>query len=262
MWRFSADGRGGGSWSLVQDFPNSEAFKSLLSAESAAYANTDDKGFSIGGWVSPGSQQGIEQVQIVPGMVSFDMRTKEISNGTTNDAGPTKSPIETLIGGQAHFLPSDTGTRSETGLILLLGGHKSFVDRQIAQEDSPGFDLSNLTFFDPDSRERYWQIATRDIPPYPRVDFCVTGFAAQGGGYDMSVPTMHQELITQSLTFLQIYIWRTERGAWLLRRRLHSQPSRLRVDSSSDPSRRDTGPPVSFFNNLYSNGISLIIVPL
>lgn len=185
MWKFSADGRGGGSWSLFQDFANPEAFKILLSPERGAYANTDDKGFLIGGSVWGGTQLGFTDTQAIPGMVSFDMRTKEISNGTANDAGSNRSPFETLIGARAHFIPANTGTKSQQGLILVLGGHRSYVDRQVSLEDSPGFDFRNLSFFDPETGERYWQIATGDIPPYPRAHFCVTGFAIAGVGYDV-----------------------------------------------------------------------------
>ncbi|KAK0659204.1 hypothetical protein QBC41DRAFT_360415 [Cercophora samala] len=187
MWKFSADGRGGGSWSLFQDFANPEAFGRLSSTESAAYANTVDKGFSIGGWVSGDTQLGFPQFQAIPGMVSFDMRTKEISNGTTNDVGSKRSPFDTLLGGTAHFIPPNSGVGGKNGLIIILGGHKSYVDRQVTLEDSPGLDLKNLTFFDPDTRDKHWQIATGETPPYPRSKFCITGFAVPGGGYDIFI---------------------------------------------------------------------------
>ncbi|KAK4665177.1 LOW QUALITY PROTEIN: uncharacterized protein QC763_0078370 [Podospora pseudopauciseta] len=211
MWKFSADGRGGGSWSPFQDFANPEAFKILLSLERGAYANTDDKGFLIGGSVWGWTYL---DTQAIPGMVSFDMRTKEISNGTANDAGSNRSPLEKLIGARAHFIPANTGTKSHQGLILVLGGHRSYVDRQCSLEDSPGFDFRNLLFFDPETGERYWQIATGDILPYPRAHFCVTGFTVARVGYDVFIFGRRNE--AQQSYYDDAYILSLPGFVWIL----------------------------------------------
>jgi hypothetical protein len=48
-----------------------------------------------------------------------------------------------------------------------------------------GYDLGNITFFDPKTKEAYWQKATGDIPESPLTQFCVVGFRNSQGGYKM-----------------------------------------------------------------------------
>jgi hypothetical protein len=175
FWRFDADQSGGGTWS-VESPMNFGLFNGLHPGEQGAFTQTKSTGFLIGGVASPWTELGRDSTEALPGMVTFDMETKIWRNGTTG-----YSPFDTLVGATAQHIPS----YGPNGLILVLGGHAPLVDREYSLDDAPPFDLQNLTFFDPNTQEAYWQTSTGDIPPSPRILFCTVGFQVPGGGYDM-----------------------------------------------------------------------------
>jgi hypothetical protein len=51
--------------------------------------------------------------------------------------------------------------------------------------ESAALDLQNLTFFDPKTKKRHWQMATGDVPRSPRTATCIAGFQNPDGGYEM-----------------------------------------------------------------------------
>ncbi|KAK4032433.1 hypothetical protein C8A01DRAFT_20491 [Parachaetomium inaequale] len=175
IWRFDADKSGGGAWSLETP-TNFALFIGLHPGEQGAFAHTNNTGFLIGGLASGWTELGRGPAEALPGMVTFDMETKIFRNGTTN-----YSPFDTLVGATAQYIPS----YGPNGLILVLGGHAPLVGKEYSLDDAPPFDLQNLTFFDPSTKEAYWQESTGDIPPSPRTLFCTVGFQVPGGGYDI-----------------------------------------------------------------------------
>lgn len=77
LWKFSADGDGGGSW--TRESPrNPDQFDALHTTEFHAMANTDDTGFAFGGTAKPNSEQGREVEQAVPGMVTFQHEDEDV----------------------------------------------------------------------------------------------------------------------------------------------------------------------------------------
>lgn len=175
LWKFTADGAGGGTWAL--EAPSNPAmFSALTQTEYAVYANTPDTGFAIGGVASGWTDWGRAKNQAVPGMVAFNMKTKLWYNGTTSF-----SPVDTLAAGGAHYIPNF----GPDGLVMLLGGYAPLVDKVLDWGVMDPNDLRNLTFFNPKTKETYWQTATGDIPEAPRTQFCLTGFQDPDGGYEM-----------------------------------------------------------------------------
>ncbi|KAL2255312.1 hypothetical protein VTK26DRAFT_3629 [Humicola hyalothermophila] len=175
LWKFTADGSGGGEWS-VQEPANPALFDSLHTAEFAAYANTNTTGFAIGGIASGWTEYRRARTQTIPGMVAFNMQTKEWQNGTTSF-----SPFDTLVGAAAHYVPSF----GPNGLVVVMGGHKASLVGEPKISEEPPYDLRNLTMFDPVTKNRYWQTTTGSIPPTPRIHMCTAGFQSPDGSYEM-----------------------------------------------------------------------------
>jgi hypothetical protein len=174
LWKFTADGEGGGTWS-AEDPANPTRFGDLHPTEDGAYANTPSQGFVIGGVADAYTEPGFRGAIPIPGMVSFDMKTKLWQNGTTNFSpfGTT-----TLIQASAEYIP----TFGPEGLIMVLGG---YAPTNVNEAWGPAFDLGNLTFFNPETKKSYWQTATGNIPPTPRGQACSTVFHTPDGGSDM-----------------------------------------------------------------------------
>jgi hypothetical protein len=175
IWKFITDGTGGGTW--AKETPeNPSLFTNLEQYDWGAWANTPTTGFSIGGLASGWTKKFRGSNQVIPGMVAFDMKTKVVQNGTA-----AFSPIDTMIAGAAEFVP----TFGANGLVMVFGGLAGPVNSEWRWESGVPYDLRNLTFFDPETKDAYWQIASGNIPPTPRSQFCVAGMQNSDGGYEM-----------------------------------------------------------------------------
>ena len=177
LWKFTPDGSGGGSWAMETP-KNPTLLQQLDVTKLGAFASTNKTGFIIGGLASGLTDLGRVPFhnQAVPGMVAFNMKTRVWEDGTAGF-----SPIDgTLVGASAQWVPN----LGPNGLIMVLGGVAPVPIQETTLPDAPAFDFRNLTFFDPETKQAYWQIATGDIPPV-RSKFCVTGFQNADGGYEM-----------------------------------------------------------------------------
>ena len=110
-------------------------------------------------------------------MLAYDMKTKMWQNGTRDF-----SPFPTLLSATAHWVPSF----GPNGLIFVFGAYSP----PVGTDDSPGASaespkLENITFFDPVTMKMYSQLSTGDIPPSPRMRFCVSGRQNTDGGYEV-----------------------------------------------------------------------------
>ncbi len=175
LWKFTPDGMGSGTW-VTEAAANPDGFDDLHQSEFGVFVNTNDTGFLIGGVASGWTEHYRSFSQVVPGMVAFNMDTKIWQNGTTNF-----SPFGTLAGASAVHVPN----MGPNGLVLLLGGISQSVFGNPDWENSPAYDFHNLTFFDPQTKKKYWQLATGDIPSFPRISACATGFQNPDGGFEM-----------------------------------------------------------------------------
>ncbi|KAK4239396.1 hypothetical protein C8A03DRAFT_43003 [Achaetomium macrosporum] len=180
LWKFTPDSSGGGSWALETP-ANPELLDGLEQAEYMVFANDNDTGFAIGGVANGWTRKGRLSDQAIPGMVAFAMKTKSWYNLIAG-----LSPIlqaDTLAAGAGHYIPNF----GPSGLIMALGGVSHPVDAAVNWDTARAYDFRNLTFFDPQTRQTYWQRTTGDIPPSPRSQFCLAGFQNSEGGYEMIV---------------------------------------------------------------------------
>jgi hypothetical protein len=175
LWKFTVDGQGGGEWS-AESPANPSLFNGLHPTEFGAFTTVGGTGYLIGGTATGWTEYNRCCSQVIPGMLTFDMKTKIWKNGTTDF-----SPFETLYGAALVSVP----VFGPSGLVLALGGAAPRFDQDQPIGEAKSFDLQNLTFFDPQTNEKYWQVTRGDAPPWPRTKFCTAGFENDHGGYDM-----------------------------------------------------------------------------
>ncbi|KAK4180191.1 hypothetical protein QBC36DRAFT_297776 [Triangularia setosa] len=177
IWKFTADGDGGGKWS--QETPtNSEVLAALQQTQDGAFTVAHDKGFVLGGVMPPAHST----LKVVPDTITWDFKSKTVEN-VTRPGFHILDREAMVAGSSAMFVP---GYNRRSGVVLLLGGHILPVGGNATIEQSQPLDLRNLTFFDPITHERYWQLTTGYIPPSPRTRACLAGpFRTPGGNYDL-----------------------------------------------------------------------------
>jgi hypothetical protein len=175
LWKFTPDGSGSGTWATA-DPANSDLFDDLHQSEYGVAVNTNDTGFLIGGVASGWTEYRRASNQVIPGMVAFNMGSGIWQNGTT-----AFSPFDTLTAASAVWVPNV----GPNGLVVVMGGLSMAVVGDPDWANSPAYDFGNLTFFDPQTKKKYWQLATGDIPPSPRVSACAVGFQNSDGGFEM-----------------------------------------------------------------------------
>ncbi|KAK3996607.1 hypothetical protein QBC44DRAFT_231332 [Cladorrhinum sp. PSN332] len=187
-YKFTTDGSGGGSWSLDDSVPSDKQTPRLLRTQHAAYASTPRSAFAIGGIATSfgdvsmanNGNPGIQR-QAVPGMIEFDFDSRQFTN-------LTDAPIagSSIIGAQAEYIPN---FGESNGLVIVLGGWQARLDDGgVYNINLPTFDFHNLTFFDPATKQKYWQATSGDVPPSPRMQFCSAGrVTADGKGYDLFI---------------------------------------------------------------------------
>ncbi|KAK4182660.1 hypothetical protein QBC35DRAFT_420353, partial [Podospora australis] len=181
LYKFTADGQGGGNWS-VEVANNPEFFQTLRVVDQGAFANTDTTAYVLGGWSSKATEAGVgNQGEPIPGMISFDMKSKEFRAGTT---GFSPYGTAAVLGASMQHVPGFAANGGK-GFMLVLGG---MLDRSTgANEDRVPLNMSNLVLFDAVTMERYEQTATGEIPPTPRKGFCSAGFQNKEGGYEIFI---------------------------------------------------------------------------
>lgn len=182
LWKFTADGSGGGSWaSELRSGPGaSDAHRSSW----AAFATSPDTAYVLGGyefsWVDAavtGLPSGY--IQANPGLVSFNATSKAWTNDSTVALTP---PFGTLVDASLEFVPAFVD--GSAGMVVPLGGHVL----EITPTTSTPVDLrdyANISIFDVTSRQWYWQATTGDIPS-PRTAICSVGAQEKSSGsYEM-----------------------------------------------------------------------------
>jgi len=176
-WRFAVDGNGGGTWS--EETPsNPVLLESLTLSEDGAFTTAGNKGLWIGGTASPWTEFGFPGNQAIPGVVSFNMKTKTWHNTSADGL----STFGTLRWGQAKFVPNF----GPNGLVMVLGG-QTYTLAKGDQSLAGMQDLDNIPFFDPVSNAWYSQ-RTTGTTPEPRSSFCSVGIKGQNGTFEMYAP--------------------------------------------------------------------------
>ncbi|SPO00310.1 uncharacterized protein DNG_03155 [Cephalotrichum gorgonifer] len=193
VWRFVADGEGGGSWGT--EIPkNRDVYEKFHLSEGGAYTTAHNTGFNIGGMASGWTQKYRADTQPISGVASYNFTRGTWSNDSASDV----SAFGTLVGGTAEFVPGF----GDNGVILVLGGASYPL---LAGDQPPGAqrDFRNITLFDPITKVWYWQLTTGSAPT-PRQRFCSVGAESTDGTHEIFVFGGTDE--TNSVTFDDVYI--------------------------------------------------------
>ena len=152
LWKFTADGVGGGSWSSVTP-SNIVSFSSLVRSGTAAWTQSKNVGYYMGGVATYQTDTSIssDTYLALPGILAYDMTTGSFTNSSTVGFGS----LGTLIGGSVEFVPF-----GKEGLLLFLGGS------QAPQVTNYGggreVDFANLTIYDPAGRTEHKKICAEE----------------------------------------------------------------------------------------------------
>lgn len=155
IWKFSADGRGGGAW--AKEAPRGGAVVALSSnvrSTDAAWAQSRDVGYFVGGYANYQTDTSVtgDTYLALPGVVAFNMTSGELTNSSTAGLGP----FGTLVGGVAEFVPF-----GPSGLLLFLGGGQAPVATTYGGWTE--VDFNNLTLYDPVGKSLTWRRRSLDI---------------------------------------------------------------------------------------------------
>jgi hypothetical protein len=179
LWRFAADGQGGGAWDVVNP-ANPDVFINQIRTNGASWATCRRKGFHLGGYrgYDTDRTQGMtvnSTLQPVPGMLTYDFDSRVWTNVSAvgfNSFGTS------LFGGGTC-----AENQGDEGVFFSLGGEVS----DLVSWDERGAGLintANVSFFNPATNSWHSQMTTGDIPE-PRYRHCVAGTRGPNNTYDM-----------------------------------------------------------------------------
>ncbi|KAI8629550.1 hypothetical protein F5Y19DRAFT_85730 [Xylariaceae sp. FL1651] len=177
LWRFAADGSGGGAWSQVaqQDFLT---FSKLKSPFGAAFTQTKDVGYAFGGAVTQSSDSSVHKPlpgYALPGLVSYNFRTGEWGNSSTSFYGG----YGTSLNARSEFVPF-----GPNGLLVFLGGAETPVDA--TNETIVEVNWNSITMVDPVTQQWYRQTTSGTKPPTVE-SHCSVGVQGPNGTYEIYI---------------------------------------------------------------------------
>ncbi|KAI0970181.1 hypothetical protein F4678DRAFT_149283 [Xylaria arbuscula] len=177
LWRFEADGSGGGTWEQVtqRDYLD---FTRLKGTFGSAFTQTEDVGYSFGGAVMHSSDGSVSKSipgLATPGLVSYNFRTGSWENTTVTSM--SYGGYGTSLNARAEYVPF-----GPNGLVLILGGAETPVDatNQTIVEVS----WNEISMVDPVTKKWYTQTTTGSRPPTIE-SHCSVGVPGPNGTYEI-----------------------------------------------------------------------------
>lgn len=173
LWRFIANGAGGGDWSSESP-SNPELFMRLQRSETSAYASSTDTGFMFGGRATDSDTQSTKVN--IKGFATFNFLTTEWTDW--NDDAPY-SQDGSLWGGTATYVEQF----GEAGIIVILGGKE-----MLHQPASGDVDFNTIHFYDIAAQKWHKQVTHEDSEAPPRRHHHCTvgaGDTSANGTYEM-----------------------------------------------------------------------------
>ncbi|KAK5633406.1 hypothetical protein RRF57_009120 [Xylaria bambusicola] len=179
LWRFTADGSGGGTWAQVtqRDYL---AFSKLKGTFGSAFTQTDDVGYSFGGAVMTSSDSSVNKATpgfATPGLVSYNFRTGNWQNSTVTAS--SYGGYGTSLNARAEYVPF-----GPNGLIMFLGGAETPVDA--TNETIVEIIWNHISMVDPVTEQWYSQSTTGDKPPTVE-SHCSVGVPGPNGTYEIFI---------------------------------------------------------------------------
>ncbi|KAI0798301.1 hypothetical protein GGR55DRAFT_703499 [Xylaria sp. FL0064] len=180
LWRFTADGSGGGTWTQVtqRDYLD---FTKLKGTFGSAFTQAKDIGYSFGGAVMKSSDGSVSKAipgYATPGLVSYDFQTGDWDNTTVTMA--SYGGYGTSLNARAEYVPF-----GPNGLILLLGGAETPVDA--TNETIVEVNWNHISMVDPVTKEWYTQTITGTTRPPTIESHCSVGVPGPNGTYEIFI---------------------------------------------------------------------------
>ncbi|PNP73543.1 hypothetical protein FNYG_13137 [Fusarium nygamai] len=176
LYAFEADD-GKGSWS-IHDPEDDTLFSSLYRTVRGAYTTCHGVGYHLGGYGERRTDERFTDGSYVErpldGLLTYNMTNQKWTNEST------KALDYATWSGRATCIPSI----GSSGLLIFMGGAK--VKTPAFRNISEPVSFSNITMFDPSSKEWYYQ-QTSGVSPDPRVDFCSVGVQGPNNTYDIYI---------------------------------------------------------------------------
>ncbi|KAK8017571.1 hypothetical protein PG993_013897, partial [Apiospora rasikravindrae] len=174
IWKFIADGKGGGEWSQVAP-SNIVVFNNAARPWNAGFTTHDSVGYALGGIISSESQVTGGDRTAISGLVSFDMGSLKWGNAPS-------------VGGYGNSGTSWAGRMEsipfgQNGLLMVLGGCESST-ANLKSATLVSWDVVN--FVDPRTGVWYSQ-ATTGSRPTSRQAFCSAGVQGPNGTYEIFI---------------------------------------------------------------------------
>jgi LPXTG-motif cell wall-anchored protein len=173
LWRFDADGEGGGSWTGIP-VPDS-----LVRPADAFFASANGVGYILGGYVSAYSvpaRANDYNLEAIPGLTSYDMS----SNVWANESTSLVSPNGLATAGQLIYV----STFGKLGVLVSLGG-SSFPEPG-SDDGSGNLPFSEIAIYDIESGDWFQQVTSGQVPPL-RLNFCAAGVEGNNGTYEIFI---------------------------------------------------------------------------
>ena len=173
LWRFDADGRGGGSWT---DIPVPD---SVIRPTDPFFASANGVGYVLGGYVSAYSVPalaGDSNVEAIPGLTTYDMS----SNVWANESTSLLSPTGLATAGQLIYV----STFGKSGVLVSLGG--SYFPLPLYDDGSEALPFSEIPIYDIESGNWFKQVASGQVPRW-RLNFCAAGVQGNNGTYEIFI---------------------------------------------------------------------------
>ncbi|KAF5593232.1 kelch repeat [Fusarium subglutinans] len=176
LYAFEADD-GKGRWS-IHDPDDDTLFSSLYRSVRGAYTTFHGVGYYLGGYGERRTDERFTDGSYVErpldGLLTYNMTTQKWTNEST------KALDYATWTGRATCIPSI----GSSGLLIFMGGAK--VKTPSFRNESEPVSFTNITIFDPSSKEWYYQ-QTSGVSPDPRVDFCSVGVQGRNNTYDIYI---------------------------------------------------------------------------
>lgn len=174
LWKFTADGNGGGEWAIEEDSGGDDsAFDEVYRTEGAAYTSTGKKGFAFGGEVKERSEK-IDFKGYLPGYVQFDFERKTWAVEEQNAPYAENGEIR---GATATYVPMF----GKGGVIVMLGGNRGKLDED---GERVYLDFEWVHFLDVETQEWHKQ-NTSGRPPIERGAHCAVGVSGDDRSFEM-----------------------------------------------------------------------------
>ncbi|EFQ27055.1 kelch repeat protein [Colletotrichum graminicola] len=177
LWKFSADGSGGGSWS-TEIKPGHDLFTRLTRSQGAAYVSTPDSGFYFGGFSSGSADPNPKGP--VPGFLEFNYTATD--QAWKNHTVAPYSTSGNVVGASAHYVPSF----GPNGIVMMFGGASHVIGAGQSNSNVGWLGFDTIYVMEPLSKRWYSQ-KTSGNAPGARMWHCTAGAVSQNNTYEIFV---------------------------------------------------------------------------